>query len=217
MPKEQAIEIYNSLKDCEWKDGLSHDEDYKQSVKRNQELRQKDCTEAARAIAQINRTLVKQKQFQQFALPFKKVTPRFNRCTEGGHYGQHADAAIMNVPPTRSDLSMTIFLTPTEDYEGGELEIENDDGTLLTFKEEPGTAILYPSYYVHQVKPVTKGARISCILWIQSMIRDEGKRMLLSRMLKLGEQIQQEHKYGHMTTEFSSIYNNLLRMWVENG
>lgn len=216
LTEDEAAIIYNDLVGLDWKKGHTRNEQYGNQVKKNLELRKNDTTESYKHIKFIEQKLQNNKEFQQFAFPFKQVTPRFNKCTNNGCYGKHADAAIMNNPPIRSDLSMTLFLTPPENYTGGELSLNSIDGQNLIYKGKVGTAVLYPSYYVHEVKPVTEGTRIACILWIQSMIRDEAQRALMTRLLAFGEKIQEINECGELTTEVSSIYNNLLRMWAEN-
>ena len=110
------------------------------------------------------------------ALPLRVFPPLFNRY-EGGHaFGTHVDNAIRQVAGTphrvRTDLSATLFLTPPEDYDGGELMVEDTYGTQ-SVKLPAGDLVLYPGTSLHHVRPVTRGVRISSFFWIQSMIRDD--------------------------------------------
>src|SRR4029434_726110 len=118
-------------------------------------------------------------------LPQKVFPPLFNRY-EGGHsFGAHVDNAVRQVTDTshriRTDLSATLFLTPPEDYDGGELIIEDTYGTQ-SVKLPAGHMILYPSTSLHQVQPVTLATRVCAFSWLQSMIRDNGRRSMLFEM-----------------------------------
>jgi len=114
----------------------------------------------------------------------------------------------MNNPPIRSDLSMTLWLT--DDYEGGELVVNGEK-----FKGKPGDIIVYPSYSVHEVLSVTKGERICAVMWIQSMIREQDKRALMTRFYQYGQRLKDKESLSPDYIEITSLYNNLLRLWAE--
>lgn len=192
-----------------WQPGHSHHQDYQQVVKRNEELRRADNAPLKIVLDDLQRKILSNRRFSQLTFAYKTASLRFNRCKDGGFYGRHADASVMGKPPIRSDLSMTLWLT--EDYAGGELCIDG----LGEFKGKPGDILVYPSCYVHEVKPVTKGERICAVMWIQSMIRDQAKREHLTRFYDFGVRMKEREHLSPEYIEVTSLYNNLLRMWAE--
>jgi len=124
------------------------------------------------------------------ALPLKVLPPSFNRYEGEAHYGRHVDNAVLSMPGTRTrlrtDLSATLFLSNPEDYDGGELVIE-DQSVSHSVKLPAGHLVLYPSGCVHHVAPVTRGCRLAAFFWVQSLVRGDGDRALL---LSLDRSIQ---------------------------
>ncbi len=120
--------------------------------------------------------------FVSAALPLRVFPPLFNRYSGGQSFGTHVDNAIRQVPGTphrlRTDLSATLFLRRPDEYDGGELVVEDTYG-VHTVKLPAGHLILYPATSLHHVRPVTRGARLASFFWIQSMVRDDGERTLL--------------------------------------
>lgn len=201
--------VLDVLSTMTWKEGQARDATYQREVKCNQELRKSDDIRLAAILEDFQKTIWRNLTFSTFAFPYKAAALRLNRCTDGGFYGPHADASVMGVPPIRSDLSMTLFLT--DGYEGGELHVEG----VGVIKGNPGDIVVYPSYYVHEVTPVTKGERICAVMWIQSMIRDQQKRELLTRFHQHGVRLKEKESLSPDYIEITSLYNNLLRMWAE--
>ena len=162
--------------------------------------------------------LEKNPLFMGAALPLRVFPPLFNRY-EGGHaFGTHVDNAVRQVTGTphriRTDLSATLFLTPPEDYEGGELVVEDTYGTQ-TVKLPAGHMILYPSTSLHHVRPVTRGVRISSFFWIQSMVRDDGQRTLLFDLDMAIQRIVGDTPDHPSAVQLTGVYHNLIRMWAE--
>ena len=122
--------------------------------------------------------------FISAAIPLKIFPPLFNRYGVGQHFGTHVDGAIRAVPGTpvriRTDLSVTLFLAEPEEYDGGELTVEDNYGTHEV-KLPAGDMVLYPSTSLHHVKPVTRGARVASFFWLQSMVREDSARSLAVR------------------------------------
>src|SRR5687767_13926063 len=120
--------------------------------------------------------------FLSAAVPLRVFPPLFNRYSGGQSFGTHVDNAIRQVPGTlhriRTNLSATLFLTGPEEYDGGELCVEDTYG-VKSVKLSAGQIVLYPATSLHHVRPVTRGTRISSFFWIQSMVRDDGQRSLL--------------------------------------
>ena len=152
------------------------------------------------------------------ALPLKIFPPLFNSYASGQNFGNHVDNAIRAVPGTghriRTDLSATLFLTPPEDYDGGELVVQDTYGEH-TVKLPAGDMIVYPATSLHNVTPITRGSRIASFFWTQSMIRDESKRQLLFDMDMAIIKLNRDHPGHESTVELTAVYHNLLRQWTE--
>ena len=155
------------------------------------------------------------------ALPRRIFHPLFNRYdTAHSHYGPHIDGAVLRSQTAqgtpewvRSDLSCTVFLNDPQDYDGGELCVQ-DNGGERRFKLAAGDAVLYPGTRVHEVTPVTRGARLASFFWIESMVRSEEQRRILfdldMNLLKLRAQLGETAE----TTALTGVYHNLLRQWA---
>jgi len=156
--------------------------------------------------------------FISAALPMKVFPPLFNSYSGGQSFGTHVDNAIRHVKGTshrvRSDLSATLFFSNPDEYEGGELVIEDTYG-IHTVKLPAGHMVLYPSSSLHNVRPVTRGARVSSFFWIQSMIRDDGERTLLFDLDNVTQRLAAEQPNGTNAVKLTGIYHNLLRRWAE--
>jgi PKHD-type hydroxylase len=162
--------------------------------------------------------LEKNALFMGAALPLKVFPPLFNRYDGGQSFGAHVDNAVRQVTGTshriRTDLSATLFLTPPEDYDGGELIIEDTYGAQ-SVKLPAGHLVLYPSTSLHKVQPVTRGSRISSFFWIQSMVRDDTQRTLLFDLDLAIQRIAGEAPDHPSTVQLTGVYHNLIRMWAE--
>jgi PKHD-type hydroxylase len=156
--------------------------------------------------------------FMTAALPLKVFPPLFNRYQGGQSFDNHVDNAIRQVTGTphrvRTDLSATLFLAQPDEYDGGELLVEDTYG-LHNIKLPAGHLILYPATSLHRVRPVTRGARIASFFWIQSMVRDDGQRTLLFDLDMAIQRVSQDVPDHPSTVEFTSIYHNLLRRWAD--
>lgn len=165
----------------------------------------------------LNRSAV----FFSAALPLKILPPFFNRYGDTTNtYGFHTDNAMRLAPDrsgtyVRADISATLFLSDPGAYEGGVLTIEDTFGTH-GIKLNAGSLVLYPSSSVHAVTPVTRGERIACFMFIQSMVRDTGKRRLLHEMDMALLRLRGEIGDTDPVVRLTSTYHNLLRRWVEN-
>jgi PKHD-type hydroxylase len=162
--------------------------------------------------------LARSSLFMSAALPLKVFPPMFNRYTGGGHFGTHVDTAIRALASTgqriRTDVSATLFLTPADQYDGGELLVEDTYG-LHTVKLPAGHMVLYPATSLHRVTPVTRGARVSSFFWIQSMIRTDGDRALLYDLDTAIQRLAKESPGNPIGVQLTGVYHNLLRRWAE--
>jgi PKHD-type hydroxylase len=156
--------------------------------------------------------------FISAALPHRVYPPMFNRYQGGMHFGSHVDGSVRLMPGTgdkiRTDLSATLFLAAPDSYDGGELLIEDTYGTQ-TVKLPAGDMILYPASSLHQVNPVTRGMRMACFFWVQSMIRDDGQRTLLFDMDNAIQRLTATNADEGARVRLTGCYHNLLRMWSD--
>ena len=156
--------------------------------------------------------------FVSAALPLRVFPPLFN-CYRGGQaFGNHVDNAIRqakaNGATIRTDLSATLFLTEPDEYDGGELMVEDTYG-VHSVKLPSGHMVLYPASSLHKVTPVTRGARISSFFWIQSMLRDDGERTLLFDLDTAIQRLTVDLPEHPAAVQLTSVYHNLLRRWAE--
>jgi PKHD-type hydroxylase len=217
LSPEDAAGFRSALESTEWMDGRTTAGYQSARTKHNQQLAD-DHPLALKMGEKIVAALEKNPFFMGAALPLRLFPPLFNRYEGGQAFGVHVDNAVRQVRGTphriRTDLSATLFLTPPEEYEGGELVVEDTYGTQQV-KLPAGHLVLYPSTSLHHVRPVTQGARISSFFWIQSMIRDDGQRTLLFDLDMAIQRIVSEDPDHPSTTQLTGVYHNLIRMWAE--
>ena len=217
LTQEQALECRQKIEKAEWIDGKVTAGHQSARAKNNLQLPERHpLTQKLGEI--ILNSLEKSPLFMSAALPLRVFPPLFNRY-EGGHsFGNHIDNAIRQIAGTahriRTDLSATLFLTNPEDYEGGELVIEDTYG-VHKIKLPAGHLILYPATSLHNVRPVTMGARISSFFWIQSMVRDDGKRSILFDMDLAIQGLNESAPEHPSVIQLTGVYHNLLRRWAE--
>lgn len=160
--------------------------------------------------------------FFSAALPLKILPPLFNRYSgESNTYGFHADCAMHLVPEhrglyVRADVSATLFISEPEEYDGGVLTIEDTFGTH-GIKASAGSMVVYPSSSMHAVSPVTRGERIACFMFMQSMVRDPGKRRLLYEMDVALLELREDLGETVPVTRLTATYHNLLRRWSDSA
>jgi PKHD-type hydroxylase len=156
--------------------------------------------------------------FISAALPNRVYPLLFNRYEGGMHFGSHVDGAIRLVPGhgarVRTDLSITLFLTPPDEYDGGELLIEDTYG-VQEVKLPAGHAIVYPGTSLHQVRPVTRGTRVSSFFWAQSLVRDDTRRSLLFDMDNAIQRLNATNGDEAAKRTLIGCYHNLLRLCSE--
>ena len=158
--------------------------------------------------------------FFSAALPLKILPPFFNAYGgDANHYGLHTDNAMRAHPDgsgyVRADVSATLFLSEPGDYEGGVLTIEDTFGKHGV-KLQAGSVVVYPSSSIHEVTPVTRGERVACFMFIQSMVRDPGCRRLLFDMDMALVQLRGEVGETEPVVRLTGAYHNLLRRWAES-
>lgn len=172
---------------------------------------------ARQAQTAIEQALEASPAFLSAALPRRLFPPRINRYeSEHSHFGWHVDGAIRRHPDTgttlRTDLSCTVFLSDPQDYDGGVLEIQDGDATH-SIKWAAGDAVLYPANTVHQVTPVTRGCRVACFLWIESLVADDADRRLLHQLDTHLTTLRGACGDQEATVGLMAVYHHLLRKW----
>jgi PKHD-type hydroxylase len=214
LTAQQAADCRRALEQANWIDGRVTAGAQSARAKNNLQLPE-DHPCARQIGALVLEALECNPLFMAAALPSKVFPPLFNRYEGGQSFGSHVDNAIRQVNGTphrvRTDLSATLFFTPPEEYEGGELLIEDTYG-VHSVKLPAGHIVLYPATSLHNVRPVTRGARICSFFWIQSMVRDDGARTLLFDLDMAIQRIAPDHPSA---VPLTGVYHNLLRRWAE--
>ena len=202
-----------------WADGNATSGHQSATAKKNLQLPE-DSDVAKEVSALVVQALNANPMFVAAALPHTIFPPLFNRYEGGDQFGLHVDNAIRQSRTSgairiRSDLSATLFLSEPEDYDGGELIIEEMYGSQA-IKLPAGDLVLYPSKSLHRVTPVTRGARVSSFMWMQSLVRDDADREALFRLDIATQRVSSERgPKDQAVIELTGVYHNLLRRWAE--
>jgi len=217
LKPEPLAEARRLLESAPWEDGRATAGHQAGQVKDNLQI-PADHPVARHVGGMILAALEPDPLFISAALPQRILPPLFNRYSGGQTYGTHIDASIRRMPGTgqrlRTDLSCTLFFAGPEEYDGGELVIEDTYGTQ-SVKLPAGHMILYPADSLHHVRPVTRGTRLCSFFWLQSLIRDGAKRRLLFE-LDVAIQRLAAGDPGHASVvSLTGVYHNLLRQWAE--
>jgi PKHD-type hydroxylase len=220
--KAQVAEARHQLLAADWIDGRVTAGYQAQEVKRNAQI--PEGSPVHQAVGEmVLKGLARSARFMSAALPLRVFPPMFNSYAGGQTFGTHVDTAIRQDARTgqriRTDLSATLFLTEPEEYEGGELIVEDSYGPH-SVKLPAGDMVLYPATSLHRVEPVTRGARISSFFWVQSMVRDDGQRTLLFDLDTAIQRIAtsasaQALAIKESSVQLTGVYHNLLRQWAE--
>ena len=217
LSAEQILGGRKVLESNDWVDGritAGH-----QSARAKDNLQLPEDNEDARQLGNtILQALENNPLFMAAALPLKVFPPLFNRYQDGQSFGNHVDNAIRQVTGTphrvRTDLSATLFFSNPDEYDGGELVVEDTYG-VHSVKLPAGHLILYPASSLHHVRPVTRGARLASFFWIQSMVRDDGERTILFDLDVAIQRLISDVPDHPSVVELTSLYHNLLRRWAD--
>ncbi len=217
LTADEVAQARAALDAAEWIDGKVTAGYQAQSVKENLQLPEGHPT-AVKLGELVLAALARSPLFMSAALPLKVFPPMFNRYTGGGHFGTHVDTAIRAMASTgqriRTDLSATLFFSRPEEYDGGELIVEDTYG-VHKVKLPAGHMVLYPASSLHRVTPVTRGARVASFFWIQSMIRADFDRTLLYDLDTGIQRLAKEMPGSAIGVQLTGVYHNLLRRWAE--
>src|SRR3569623_980754 len=220
LSKQDVADFRRIIDTCDWEDGRSTAGAQSAMVKRNEQL--PPDSKAARQLGnRIISALTSNPRFLAAAIPLQIFPPLFNRyaANSGHHFGLHVDNAIRGDRLTglriRTDLSVTLFLAEPEEYDGGELVIEDTYGSHEV-KLPAGDCVLYPSTSLHLVTPVTRGTRVASFFWLQSMVREDHARSLIFDLdTAIQALVQRLGRDDPETVKLTGIYHNLIRTWAE--
>jgi PKHD-type hydroxylase len=217
LSEEQIASARELLGKAEWVDGRVTAGPQSARAKHNMQL--PEGSAVAETLGDMILTALQRNSlFVSAALPLRVFPPLFNRYQGGQAFGNHVDNAIRQVSGSghriRTDLSATLFLADPDEYDGGELSVEDTYG-VHKVKLPAGDMVLYPSSSLHSVTPVTRGARVASFFWIQSMIRDDGQRTLLFDLDVAIQQLSRDVPAHPSIVQLTGVYHNLLRQWAE--
>jgi PKHD-type hydroxylase len=219
LDAEQLQRCRTALQSAAWKDGRITAGHQSAKAKHNLQLAEDDPT-ARELGALVLAALGRHPTFFAGALPRRIFPPLFNRYEGGQAFGPHVDNAIRydrsgaTAQPLRTDLSATLFLSDPDEYDGGELFIEDSFGAHEV-KLPAGDLVLYPGRSVHQVRSITRGARVAAFFWIQSLVRSDAQRRLLFDLDVSIQQLTQKLPDAPALVQLTGVYHNLLREWSD--
>ncbi|NHN78275.1 Fe2+-dependent dioxygenase [Azotobacter chroococcum] len=215
--RDEVRRIRQALEQAQWLDGKVTAGYQSARTKHNLQLAEDDPLAQEIATAMLER-LWQNPQFMSAALPHKVYPPLFNCYTDGGTFGFHIDNAVRQVRGSaervRTDLSSTLFFSDPDEYDGGELVIQDTYG-MQRVKLPAGDLVLYPATSIHQVTPVTRGARYASFFWTQSLVREAPQRSLLYEMDQAIQSLSRDVPEHPALVQLTGNYHNLLRRWGE--
>jgi PKHD-type hydroxylase len=218
LDRAELAQVRQLLLAAAWDDGRVTAGDQSAQVKNNRQLPEDSpAAEQARQIVSV--ALARNPMFVTGALPKKVFPPLFNRYGGAANdFGDHVDNAVRTHAPSarhvRTDISCTLFLSDPASYDGGELVVQDSYGEQRV-KFEAGDLVLYPGTSVHRVEPVSRGERLACFFWIESMVRRDDQRRLLYQMDMAILALRQAQGDTAETVQLTGCYHNLLRMWAD--
>jgi PKHD-type hydroxylase len=220
LSKAEVADFRRVMDAAAWEDGRSTAGAQSALVKHNEQL-PPDGAVARQLGQRLLRALTASPRFISAAIPLHIFPPLFNRyvASDGHHFGIHVDNAVRGDRLTglriRTDLSITLFLSEPEDYEGGELIVEDLYGSHAV-KLPAGQLVLYPASSLHLVTPVTRGSRVASFFWLQSMVRDSQARSLIYDLdTAIQGLVERLGRDDPETVKLTGIYHNLIRTWAE--
>lgn len=217
LTEAQVAHCRAIMEGAKWVDGRETSGHLAARVKHNRQV--DEATPEAREMGNIIVTALERTPlFMAASLPLRVFPPLFNRYEPGMAFGAHVDNAIRELTSSplrvRTDLSATLFLSRPEEYDGGELVVDDTYGAH-SVKLPAGDMILYPATSLHRVTPVTRGARLASIFWVQSMVRDDAQRALLFDLDMAIVRLTRDAPGHEALVSLTGSYHNLLRMWAE--
>ena len=217
LTPEQVARCREVMQKAAWVDGKVTAGEQSAKVKFNLQLPE-TAPEARELGDMVMAAIGRSDLFFSAVLPKQVFPPLFNRYDAGMTFGAHVDNAVrayLNTPlQVRTDVSSTLFISAPEDYDGGELVVEDTYGSHKV-KLPAGDMIVYPGTSLHNVTPITRGSRIASFFWTQSLIRDDAKRALMFDLDMSIRRLATDHPEHPSVVSLTSTYHNLLRQWAE--
>ena len=217
LAPEQVARCCAVMEQAAWVDGRVTAGPQSSKVKHNLQLPE-TAPEARELGDMVMDALGRNPLFVSAVLPKQVFPPLFNRYDAGMTFGAHVDNAIRGYLDTplrvRTDVSATLFISAPEDYDGGELVVEDTYGTHQV-KLPAGDMIVYPGTSLHNVTPIRRGSRIASFFWTQSLVRDDARRALLFDLDMAIRRLSADHPEHPSVVSLTSTYHNLLRQWAE--
>lgn len=217
LNSSEAVDWRRRLDEAGWVDGRVTAGAQSSEVKRNSQIPE-DSPVARELGDRILKALQQNALFLSAALPLRVFPPLFNRYGPGDGFGSHVDNSIRQISGTghrvRTDLSATLFLSNPDEYEGGELLVEDTYG-VHSVKLPAGHMAIYPSSSLHRVQPIVDGVRVASFFWVQSMVRDDGSRTLLFDLDSAIQSVTADAPNHPAAVQLTGVYHNLLRKWAE--
>lgn len=218
LTKDEVAHIRGVLDQTPWVDGLATAGDQAAGVKKNLQV-PVDAPEAQPLQRIVLGALARNPTYNSAVLPLNVLPPMFNRYDTGMTFGDHVDGSIRVIAQTgqrlRTDVSTTIVLSDPEDYDGGELVVQDTYGEHRV-KLPAGAAVVYPATSLHRVEPVTRGSRWASFFWAQSMIRDDWQRHMMydldQSIMRVRSQLNDDDP---AVTGLTAHYHNMIRQWAE--
>lgn len=214
---QEALAMRQQLEGADWVDGRVTAGHQSGKVKSNRQLPE-DSPLGRELGNRVIERLTGNNLFMAAALPRKIFPPLFNLYAGGESFGNHIDNAIRSIKGStervRTDLSLTLFFSEPDSYDGGELVIEDTFGHQEV-KLAAGSAVLYPGTSLHRVNAVTRGARISSFFWVQSLVREDSERALLLQLDVAIQRLMPDVSEHVSIKELAGVYHNLLRRWAD--
>jgi PKHD-type hydroxylase len=218
LSKSEVAEFRGAMDSASWEDGRSTAGAQSAMVKKNEQL-PPDGETSRKLGERVIKALTVSPLFISAAIPRHIFPPLFNRYGIGQHFGVHVDNAVRGDHLTgmriRTDLSVTLFLSEPEDYDGGELLVEDHYGAQ-EIKLPAGHLVLYPATSLHTVTPITRGVRVASFFWLQSMIRDaQARSMIFDLDTTIQGLVGRLGRDDPEIVKLSGLYHNLIRYWAE--
>ena len=212
LTPDELAEIRRTCASGNWDDGRATAGRMAAVVKRNEELR--PVPGGAPVEQRVGQALLRSERFRSLTFARRLSTPMINRYRTGMEYGTHVDNAVIGDPPLRGDLSVTVFLSDPDSYDGGHLVVETPAGEV-ELKLAAGSAAVYPGSMLHRVEPVTRGERLAAICWVQSVVRDPAVREILIDLGATLALLAQSAPDSEAAKRLARAHHNLLRIHAE--
>jgi PKHD-type hydroxylase len=218
LTESELAQMRERLAGAPWGDGKATAGHQSAKVKENLQLAE-NSAEARELGAVVLKALERSAMFMSAALPALVYPPLFNKYEPGMNFGAHVDNAMRLAPGSgrrvRTDVSATLFISAPEDYDGGELVV-NDTYGAHSVKLPAGDLLLYPATSLHRVAPITRGARVASFFWVQSMVKEDAERTMLFDLDRaIMELTQREPADSAAVLRLTALYHNLVRKWGE--